>query len=56
MAVPQNGVHSPSVYKSRDNGLWELHLESAAEMILYFFSFNQTNYSRWAPVYIANIH
>ena len=33
-----------------------VHLKSAAEMIPYFFSFDQANYSRWAPVYIADMH
>ena len=57
VTVPRNVVHCPSVYKSREkNGLWELHLESVAEIIFYLFSFDRTNYSRWAPVYIADMY
>ena len=35
---------------------WRLHLASTAEMAPYFFSMDRTNYSRWLPVYIADMH
>ena len=37
-------------------GDWRLHRASTAEMTLYFFSIDCTNYSRWLPVYFANMH
>ena len=35
---------------------WRLHLALTAEMTPYFFSMDRTNYSRWLPVYIADMH
>ena len=34
---------------------WELHLQSTAEMVPHFFSMDRTNYSRWLPIYLADM-
>ena len=34
---------------------WELHLHSTAEMVPHFFSMDRTNYSRWLPIYLADM-
>ena len=42
--------------RAEREGDWRLHLASTAEMTPYFFSMDRTNYSRWLPVYIADMH
>ena len=34
---------------------WELLLQSTAEMVPHFFSMDRTNYSRWLPIYLADM-
>ena len=37
-------------------GLWQLHLSSLNEFTKFFFSFDQINYARMSPLYLATMH
>ena len=37
-------------------GDWLLHLSTTAAMTPYFFAFDRPNYSRWLPVYLADMN
>ncbi|KAK3740844.1 hypothetical protein QZH41_000596 [Actinostola sp. cb2023] len=41
--------------RAEREGSWELHLNAVAEMTPYFFSMDRINYSRWLPVYLADM-
>ncbi|KXJ20012.1 hypothetical protein AC249_AIPGENE15286 [Exaiptasia diaphana] len=42
--------------KAERIGDWQLHLSSTAPMVPYFYSMNRMNYSRWLPVYLADMN
>ena len=42
--------------RAERQGSWMLHLMSTAEMVPHFFSMDRQNYSRWLPVYLADMH
>ncbi len=35
---------------------WQLHLSATAELTPYFYCMDRTNYSRWLPIYLADMH
>ena len=37
-------------------GKWDLHLLSFTRMIPFFIRYRHYNYSRWGPIYIAEMH
>ena len=37
-------------------GDWKLHLSAVAAMTPYFFAMDRHNYTRWLPVYLADMH
>ena len=41
--------------KAEREGNWEQHLQSTAEMLPHFFAMDRTNYSRWKPIYLADM-
>ena len=41
--------------RAERTGNWHLHLSTTAAMIPHFFSMDRPNYSRWLPVYIADM-
>ncbi|EDO46217.1 predicted protein [Nematostella vectensis] len=41
--------------RAEREGSWELHRTSVNEMIPYFYSIDRINYSRWLPVYVADM-
>ena len=42
--------------KAECTGNWNLHLSSTAAMIPHFFAMDRTNYARWMPIYLADMH
>ena len=42
--------------KAERTGNWSLHLSSTAAMIPHFFAMDRTNYARWMPIYLADMH
>lgn len=42
--------------KAEHTGNWNLHLSSTAAMIPHFFAMDRTNYARWMPIYLADMH
>ena len=42
--------------RTEQEGNWEFLLQSTAEMVLHFFSLYRTDYSRWLPIYLADMH
>ena len=42
--------------RAERDGIWQLHLTSLAEMLPFFHAFDHTNYARWVPVYLADMH
>jgi len=41
--------------KAERTGNWRLHLAAASCMTSYFLAHDQHNYSRWLPVYLADM-
>jgi hypothetical protein len=41
--------------RAEREGNWELHMERFSRMLPYFASYDHTNYSRWGPVYLADM-
>ena len=41
--------------RAEREGDWNLHLESVAQMIPYFFAYDHLNYARWASVYLIDM-
>ena len=41
--------------RAEQDGIWQLHLSSLAEMLPYFHAYDHTNYARWATVYLADM-
>ena len=41
--------------RSYRNGDWELHLEAFKQMVPYFMKYDHTHYSKWGPIYIAEM-
>ena len=41
--------------KAERTGNWRLHLSAASSMTSYFFADDRHNYSRWLPVYLADV-
>ena len=41
--------------RAERDGNWPLHLAATADMVPHFFSMDRTNYSRWLPVYLADM-
>ena len=41
--------------KAERTGNWRLHLVAASSMTPYFFAHDRHNYSRWLPVYLADV-
>lgn len=41
--------------RAERQGNWKLHLESTADMVPHFFCMDRPNYSRWLPVYLADM-
>ena len=37
-------------------GNWDLHLSAVRAMTPHFFAMDRTNYSRWLPVYLIDMH
>ena len=42
--------------RAERDGNWLLHLSATAGMVPYFYSMDRTNYSRWLPIYLADMH
>lgn len=42
--------------RAEREGNWPLHLASFSRMLPWFALYNHTNYSRWGPVYLADMH
>ena len=42
--------------RAERDGIWLLHLSALAEMLPYFHAYDHTNYARWVPVYLADMH
>ena len=42
--------------KAEHTGNWNLHLSSTAAIIPHFFAMDRTNYARWLPIYLADMH
>ena len=42
--------------KAECTGNWRLHLSSTATMVPHFFAMDRTNYARWLPIYLADMH
>lgn len=42
--------------RAQRDGVWDLHLHSFSLMLPYFMRYDHLNYSRWGPVYIAEMH
>ena len=70
MAFPDQFVHRPicspqkilrekmmllQFVKAERTGNWRLHLAAASSMTPYFFAHDRHNYSRWLPVYLADM-
>lgn len=41
-----------TVIRATRTGDWDLHLTTAAEMTLWFFSYDHTNYARYMSIYL----
>ena len=41
--------------RAEREGGWNLHLESVAQMIPYFFAYDHINYARWASMYLIDM-
>ncbi|EDO42601.1 predicted protein [Nematostella vectensis] len=41
--------------RAEREGSWNLHLNAVAEMAPFFFCMDRINYSRWIPVYLADM-
>ena len=41
--------------RAEREGNWEMHLELFSRMLPYFALFDHTNYTRWGPVYLADM-
>lgn len=44
-----------SFIRAEREGSWSLHLASTMEMTPHFVSMDRVNYSRWLPVYLADM-
>ncbi len=42
--------------RAQRDGIWDLHLFSFRCMLPYFMRYDHTNYARWGPVYLAEMH
>jgi len=42
--------------RAQRDGIWELHLYSFKCMLPFFVYYDHTNYARWGPVYLAEMH
>ena len=42
--------------KAERTGDWPLHLSATAGMTPHFFAMDRPNYSRWLPVYLADMN
>ena len=42
--------------RAEREGSWSLHLSVTAQMAPHFFAMDRTNYSRWLPVYLGDMH
>ena len=42
--------------RAQRDGIWDLHLHSFSQMLPYFMRYNHLNYTRWGPVYLAEMH
>ena len=47
--------HLLQFIRAERTGNWYLHLSATADMVPHFFSMDRPNYSRWLPVYIADM-
>ena len=52
----QHGAGSLRFIRAERDADWRLHLAATADMLPHFFSMDRTNYSRWLPVYLADMH
>ena len=41
--------------RSERDGCWSLYLAATREMTAHFFSMDRVNYSKWLPVYLADM-
>ena len=41
--------------RAEREGRWNLHLNTVAQMLPYFFAYDHTNYARWATIYLADM-
>lgn len=41
--------------RAERSGDWMLHLAATADMLPHFWSMDRVNYSRWLPVYLADM-
>ena len=42
--------------RAKREGNWELYLVSFSSMLPWFAVYNHTNYSRWGPIYLADMY
>ena len=42
--------------RTERTGNWLLHLSSTEAMVPYFYVMGRVNYSRWLPVYLADMN
>ena len=42
--------------RAERDGCWELHLATVSRMAPCFYAMDRTNYSRWLPVYLLDMH
>lgn len=42
--------------RAQRDGIWDLHLFSFRCMLPYFMRYDHTNYARWGPIYLAEMH
>ena len=41
--------------RAEREGNWSLHLAATKEMTPHFFSMDRVNYSKWLPIYLADM-
>ena len=41
--------------RAERTGNWDLHIATTSQMIPYFFAMDRRNYSKWLPVYLADM-
>ena len=46
----------PQFIRAERDGCWELHLATVSRMAPNFYAMDRTNYSRWLPVYLLDMH